>query len=413
VSAPRGWPDGWRAPAAIAATAVLARAAVALALLPPEGLRRLEPSVIAANINAHRGFVFEQYGTIYYALKEPAHIWLLALLTRATGGADLAVFALQALCGIAAALATGVLAYRLSEDAWHATLAAALVAVNPFLVYYDSLLIHPLSLDTTLFVVTLLVNLWAIEDPGRRSSAAVVAGALTGLAIWQRSPLLFTGAATWAVAVLAIPGERRRQLARGALWLLVAVAVIQPWLARNYLHLGRWVYTTDTAHIIWLGNNPLSNGTYSDAAGNRIFYRADPAFRATIEGASELEQTDRFLAATREFVLAHPAWAASLAARRVWALVWMPSNAGAEYQPWQVGLYTVAYLLLATAGVAGAVVFMRVSTGPARRRALLAVSSLLGLVAVHALTAVNTKHRVPFEVLLAVFAAFLIRRAVR
>jgi hypothetical protein len=409
----RGWPDGWRAVTAIAALAVIARVAVAVTLLPPAGLRRLEPSVIAANINAQRGFVFEQYGAIYYALKEPAHIWFLALLTRATGGADLAVFVVQALCGIAVALATGWLAHRLSDDARHATLAAALVAVNPFLVYYDSLLIHPLSLDTTLFVVTLLVNLRAIEDPARRWGTAVVAGAVTGLAIWQRSPLLFTGAATWGVASLAAPGARRRQLARAAVWLLVAVLVIQPWLARNYVHLGRWVYTTDTAHIIWLGNNALSNGTYSDAAGNRIFYRADPAFRATIEGASELEQTDRFLAATREFVLAHPAWAASLAVRRVWALLWMPSNAGAEYPAWQVGLYIVAYLMLVTAGVGGAVLFMRDGTGPARRRALLALSSLLGLVVVHALTAVNTKHRVPFEILLAVFAAFAIRRAVR
>jgi hypothetical protein len=173
------------------------------------------------------------------------------------------------------------------------------------------------------------------------------------------------------------------------------------------------VYTTDTAHIIWLGNNALSNGTYSDAQGHRIFYRADPAFRATIEGASELEQTDRFLAATREFVLAHPAWAASLAVRRVWALLWMPSNAGAEYEAWQIALYIVAYLMLVTAGVGGAVIFMRAGTGSARRRALLALSSLLGLVVVHALTAVNTKHRVPFEIMLAVFAAFAIRRAVR
>jgi hypothetical protein len=393
--------------------AVVARAAVAGLLLPADGMRREEPSVIAANINAGRGFVMQQYGTIYYALKEPAHIAFLALFTRLLGDRDLPLLALQALLGAAAAIAAAFLARRLTADATVGLVAGGLVALNPFLVYYDSLIVHPLSLDTCLFLITTAVNVRAVTAAGQTFTSAAVAGLVTGLALWQRSPLLFTGGTLWVASVAVTPRGHRRQLVRAAVFVVVALAVVQPWFARNYAHLGRWVYTTDTAHIIWLGNNPLSNGTYSDEHGQRIFYRADPAFRATIEGASELEQTDRFLAAVTTFVREQPARAASLVAGRVWAFGWFAPNAGAEYRPWQVRLYSVIYVGLLVLGGAGAVRFFRDADADRRREGLLVCASLLGLVAVHALTAINMKHRVPLEMMLSIFAAVPATAALR
>jgi len=402
-----------RALVGVALLAVSTRVAVLMALLPVTGLRRQEPSAIAANINAGLGFVYPQYGTMYYAFKEPGHVALLALLTRWFGDRDLPVLVLQWTCGLLLAVVVTILAQRLTGDGQAAVLAGALAAVNPLLVYYDSLIIHPLSLDMLLFAGTTAVNVWAAEDARRRWSRAALAGLITGIALWQRSLLVFGGVGLWAVAVLLARGARRRQLARATVWAFVAVALVVPWLVRNHAVTGRWLLTTDFAHIVWLGNNPLSNGTYSDATGDRVYYRAVPALRARIEGRPEVEQMEVFLDAVRTFVREHPASAASLVVRKAWAFVWFAPNVGAEYRGWQIALYVAWYVALLVLGMAGAVMVWRGSDVARRRRMILVGGTVLGLVALHAVTAINMKHRVPLEITLSVFAAAYVTSWIR
>jgi hypothetical protein len=71
----------------IVAMAILARALMVTVI---DGtLRHAEQSTIAANLNAGRGFVFEQYGAVYRAWKEPLYILMLAGVTRVVGTGDL------------------------------------------------------------------------------------------------------------------------------------------------------------------------------------------------------------------------------------------------------------------------------------------------------------------------------------
>ena len=396
---------------AIVASALAARLVVVLALLPARGLLRQEPSEIAANINAGLGFVYPQYGTMYYGLKEPGHIALLALITRWTGDRDLPILVLQWTCGAALAVLAAILTRRLTGSDRAGVLAGLLVALNPFLVYYDSLIVHSLTLDMLLFVVVAAVTLRAADDPARSWRSAILAGLVTGIALWQRSLLLFGGLGLWAVAIALARGARRRELQRAIVWTVVAVTLVVPWFARNHAVIGRWVFTTDFAHVLWLGNNPLSNGTYSDAIGARIYYRADPAFRARIEGHSEVEQMETFLGAVRAFVREHPAQEAGLIARKAVAFVWFAPNVGAEYRPWQTVLYIAWYIALLVVGVAGAVRLWRASGARVHRRMLLIGGMLLGIMALHAAVAINMKHRVPLEIVLAGFAGSYLARA--
>ena len=397
----------------ITAAALLARVIVLLALRPPAGLLRQEPSVIAANINAGFGFVYPQYGAMYYALKEPGHIALLAVLTRTFGDRDLPILILQWSCGVAVAILTAVFTRRLTGDATAGLVAGVLVATNPFLVYYDSLLVHSLSLDMLLFVATTAATIWAADDARRGWRRVVLAALITGLALWQRSLLFFGNVGTWGASILVAHGARRRQVGRALVWTAIALLLVVPWFARNRVVVGRWLFTSDFAHVLWLGNNPLSNGTYSDGDGERIYYRADPAFHARIDGKSEVEQMEVFLDAVGTFVREHPGQAASLVLRRVVAFVWFAPNIGAEYRQWQVGAYVVWYTALLVLGVAGAIRLWRGADATLRRRLTLLAGAVAGIVALHAVVAINMKHRVPLEIVLAGCAGAYLAGALR
>jgi hypothetical protein len=292
------------------------------------------------------------------------------------------------------------------------TVAGLLAAVNPFLAYYDTHFVHPLSLDSLLFVVTTASILAAIRD---RSSlrAGVVAGVVTAFALWQRATLLLAAGALAAAGLATAPAEDHKGRLRAAIiWLTVCTVLISPWLVRNYRLFGRLVLTTDSAHILWLGNNPWSNGTYSDAEGVRVFFRADPSFRRTIEGAPEIVQYERFLGEVRRFIIQEPWSYGWLTLSRLRAFFWFSTNAGVTYSPSQRLLYKTFFVLLLSLGLAGLLSVWKHGTADRRRDVILLAASITGIAIVHSLTAINLKHRVPLELALSIFAAHPVTRAV-
>ena len=64
-------------------------------------------------------------------------------------------------------------------------------------------------------------------------------------------------------------------------------------------------------------------------------------------------------------------------------------------------------------GIAGAATVWRGSDVARRRRMILVGGTVLGLVALHAVTAINMKHRVPLEITLSVFAAAYVTSWIR
>jgi hypothetical protein len=226
------------------------------------------------------------------------------------------------------------------------------------------------------------------------------------VALWLRGTLFVAGIAAWVAAVLTGTRRERWKISgHAAIWLMLAALVISPWLIRNYLLLGRPLFITDFPHQMWLGNNPLSNGTFSDMEGRRVFFLADPAFQAKIRGASELEQYDLFLGEVKRFISEHPAHFAALSARRFLAFFWFSPNAGVTYAAWQNILGRITYVLLLCLGTLGFLRFWRRSDHGKRRHAMIFLASILGLGLAHTLTVINMNHRVPLELGLAVFAA--------
>lgn len=385
---------------------ILAR--IALLMLLSDGLpdlRKLEPSIIAANINAGKGFVYEQYGAEYRAWKEPLYIGVLAWLTRCAENNDLAVIVFQSFFGILTAIGVMFLARHILGDTNKAALAGVIAAANPFLVYYDTQFIHPLSMDAFLFIAVIGAILFAAVNKTGSFLRTIIAGVVMGLAMWQRASLLAAGVVMW-IARIILGSERRRRIAiHGILWLCVSMIIISPWLIRNYKITNRFLVTTDFAHILWLGNNPSSNGTYSDELGRRVIIHASPELKAAMRGASEIGQYDIFMDEVRSFIKENPLRFSALALQRMRAFVWFSPNAGIEYTLRQGILYRGIYAGLLSLGLLGMWLFWQRASEEERRRFLVMTAAVLGIALTHAVTAINLKHRVPFELILSIFSA--------
>jgi hypothetical protein len=393
----------------VAAAAVAARVVAWLWATPGRALEPTEALVVAANLERGLGFVFVQYDAPYAAWKEPLWIALVALLRRLFGPGDGPVLALQWACGTGVALAVAALALRLLGSRRLALVAGVLAAVNPFLVHYDTRYAHPLSFDVLLFLLLVLAVGRATTEAS--AGGAAVAGFGCGLALWQRATLLGAAAGAWCAGALAAGrGDRARLVRLGLGSLALAAVLVAPWIARNQVVVGRPLLTSDFAHILWLGNNPLSNGTYGDAGGIRVFDVAPQPFRRTVIGQPEMVQHDVFLDGFRRFVREEPLSYLRLAFARVQGFFWYPPAAGVRHTGWRVTLYRVAYETLLVAGLLGLALRLRRGGREAARTAAPLLGAVLGLAAVHALSALDLKHRVPFEMALCVFAPELLRR---
>jgi hypothetical protein len=69
--------------------------------------------------------------------------------------------------------------------------------------------------------------------------------------------------------------------------------------------------------------------------------------------------------------------------------------------------------VLLALGMAGAWYLWRLGDPARRRRLALVGGAMLGIIALHAMVAINMKHRVPLEIVLSVCAGFYVARAWR
>jgi hypothetical protein len=158
-------------------------------------------------------------------------------LAATVGLTEIDMRAVQVLCGIATVAVVGWLAWRVTRDAWVATLSAILVAAAPFHVLY-SRIARPYAITTLLAVVT-LAAVWRWRGKRGRGLAAAIC-AMAALSAWLH-PLsaLFPAFALVFVAILdlrAQPAQRARLLRSSLLLGACAAASMALILAWPLLH---------------------------------------------------------------------------------------------------------------------------------------------------------------------------------
>jgi|GEM_PF-1743896 len=255
-----------------------------------------------------------------------------AFLALVTGGERnfLSIAAAQSAVGVV----TVWCAYHLAR-LWFSVpagwLAAVGTALYPYFVVHDTALQETGLYTATVALATLALALVPVSSHPLRQ--ALLAGGLTGVAILVRPSLvpiapLALGWLWWSCQSTS-PG-RRWPVVGG--YVLALLLVLLPWLARNWLVVGRPALTTRLGHSLWIGNNPQTFTHYPvesiDRSTAAAWAAMTPTELAEVERATrrETDLDDWFRARAWAYIRSHPGATVRGACRKLGAAFWWRLN---------------------------------------------------------------------------------------
>jgi 4-amino-4-deoxy-L-arabinose transferase-like glycosyltransferase len=324
-------------------------------------------------------FFDERFGQDVYAYRTPGYPIFLAV-----AGASLrAARVVQAFVDTSTVLAVYVLARRwLSER--HALVAAGLIAVNPFLVYFSGLL-----LSESLFTSLLVWGVAGLAHAGGRAWASVAGVACLAVATTVRPSALPLVILMSAIAPGVVPVARARTALAG---ICLLGFLLGPWAARNQNILGRAVLTTTNGGItLYDGFNPTATG-----ASDQSFVAQMPELREM----DEVQRSDYLEDLGWRFIRERPADAVLLGVKKL-ARTWSPVPLSAEFGQPAYRLVALAYAVPFYALVLLGLVRSDLSRGAM----LFLFGPAIYFSVVHVMSVGSLRYRIPVEPILAVIAA--------
>jgi hypothetical protein len=355
-----------------------------------------EYETLARNIAAGNGYVIYRFGHLTLAFGDGnLYSFLAGDLYTVIGNSSVALAVVQA---VLAALAVPVI-FAVGEHALGAPIAAlgaVLAALHPGLLAY-TLKLHPLGLDVLLLA---LVVYWSIRQRWTRANT-LQTGLTLGLNLMTRPTFFLAGLAGLSVRWLA----RRASLPQMIAVIVIASAIGTPWIARNWLFVGRPLLMSTSLEDVWKGNNPMSSGSGFLAPGKDVFDAAPIELRNRMWHSDELQLNDVFARETVSFIHDQPEQFATLFVRKFAYFWWLPEQAGLLYPRSWLAAYQVYAVLINTFAVIGAIAILRFGHDEARY--LLATLAAIGLTlaVIHALAYVEGRHRWGIEPLLLLLTA--------
>lgn len=358
---------------------------------------------------------------------------LYPILLLVTGGETCCIGVLHLLLAVVMVVATGLAAKRFAEidasNSWAPRLmAAGIVAIDPLLVLYSG---QPMT--ETLCSCLSAVLLWVMSANAAESvrftsgygwiSRSILIGALWGLCLLAR-PTYAAAFALWLAGSVVIPGAYPRtwsdRLRTGLLTGVTALAVLSPWMIRNWRVLEQPIATTTHGgYTLWLANNPVY---YSEVVeGTDAAWGGDSLNRWQIETNQDMNKQqirgevaqDRWQGdKARNFIRQNPGRfmrACLYRATRFWS-IW-PGRPGESGLP-MVVLWSIAggYAALWFTGLVAITQAIQHRRWPM----LLATGSLiLGFFVVHLVYWTDARMRAPIMPAIAVLVATEISRSRR
>ncbi|MEA2162224.1 MAG: hypothetical protein QOK37_351 [Thermoanaerobaculia bacterium] len=356
-----------------------------------------ETEQISTNLIEHHEFAYqpEHDSLVYRAYTEPLHPLIGAAVYLLTGHSRTALVLLQLvvaaitvwLIGWVAILATG----RIDAG----IVAALLMAIHPGFIRYSCIL-HPLVFDTFFFVAAGGAFIRYRQVPSLRRG--VFAAFVIGLGVLTRPTILL-----FFLPLLWITWRSRdtmpSRFARSAAVAGVALALIAPWTIRNAVVLHGFVLTrSGTGFVFWLGNNPWTSGSATDAGGHSIKRLASPQFQKRILAAGELERNRIFMQEARDYIRRDPFAAVIRVVKRLGYFWWFSPQWGRLYPPAAKLVYITWWTILLLLWAIGAAVSRKVDVW-----ILSAMGFLISLG--QSLYYVDGRHRLAIEPLLLPMAA--------
>jgi hypothetical protein len=328
----------------------------------------------------------------FLATRMPLYPAALSLLVELPSGVIVARVLHWVLGATAAALTASLANALLGRRVGVA--AGLVVAFDPFLVFFSSLLLTETAF--ILVLVGLMWTLWPLHDPRRDAIPRwLLAGLLASFAVYVRESSLGLVVVLLCFVVLCRRLDLRAVLGAACACALV-LATLFPWAARNKQILGESCWLTTRAGIsLYDGVGPQATGA-SDL-GN---VKQMPA----VVGLSEAEWNRFFLTEAVEAIRTDPLRILRLAGIKV-ARMWNPVPNAQDYKSplvrvvagaWSVSLY----LLSAT----GAIILCSSPPRGNRKLALFLLIPAVYLTALHSLFVGSVRYRLGAVPMLAVLA---------
>jgi hypothetical protein len=277
-------------------------------------------------IRAGGPYEISSWGVPHFSVRTPGYPLFLAATQTLFGERTLPARLLQAAIGaacvwIVARLVDRVAPKRAMRGGWSvATVAAALVAVEPYTVLNSAFLLsEAVFLPLMLLALWGLAELWSTQASALGSrlrfvAIAVVTGSAVGASIMVKPSWALFPPLALAVWLAAARGQRLAAVCGGLLIALGASALMAPWWIRNAEVYGRFIPTA-----LWAGAS-LYDGLNPEATGaSNMDFLNTPEMQPMDE---EL-QDKLLLARARSFAVSHPERVLVLAAQKA-ARYWSP-----------------------------------------------------------------------------------------
>jgi len=314
-------------------------------------------------------------------------------------GADVAVVPIRFAQSILLVIQSTLIAFtarRIFGKTTIAYVAASLIGLYPFFLFYQGLLLSETLFDTLLLAGIATLYWW--RDRGLRIDLSLVitclcfaAATLTKATLTILPPLLIAATA-WAA------GARIQRM----LVILVAAsclygAFLSPWWIRNANLLGTFVlFTTSSAANLYIGNNPHNPDAGIDWATD-----VEPDVVARIYALpNEVDRQRAFGQAAGEYIAKNPS-AFFHAAGKKFIRFWNPVPNASEFR---TGLYSII-----SAASFGPVLLLALICAVRWRRQWRLLAPLYLLIGyftlVHVITIASLRYRLPIEPILILLAA--------
>lgn len=345
---------------------------------------------MAESLRDGNGLV-DEFG--FRATRMPLYPALLAPFTDAEYGALLAKI-WQWIVGALAAVLAGALAFRLigNSAAWFAGL---LVAFDPFLIFFSSLLL------TETLTLTAWLALWLVLAPHLDSKNSsldwprwILIGVIAAFCVYTREASL--GLVVLALLMLVAIRNDRLCTVLGALgaFAIVTIALL-PWALRNSNEIGDLTWLTTRGGVsLYDGVRPGATGA-SDLVGIQD--------TREVRALGEVEWNRHFRDAAWSAVQDDPARIAQLALIKL-ARTWNPVPNVETYQNASIRVISALWIIpLFTFALVGAII--RLVQGGGWRTVLFLLVPALYISVLHSLFVGSVRYRLPAMPMLAVLAA--------
>jgi 4-amino-4-deoxy-L-arabinose transferase-like glycosyltransferase len=355
---------------------------------------------LARNLVHGQGLAFldSRFNDTVRAFRTPGYPLMLA----ACGGNVRAIRIVQALLDTSTVLAIYLLASCFMSGRAGPLIAAVVVAFNPYLIYFSGLI-----LSETLFAAMLA---WAMLLLARGSLSPsrcqwILGGFVLGLSVLVRPSAVALPVLLGLLSVFLnrtiLPSYQEDarphsawRLPPGLMMVILTVLCLLPWVIRNRVVLGRWIWLdTNSGFTLYDGYNPDATG-----GSDQSFIDRQPELQVL----GEVQRDEYLSQEATAYARAHPRRVLELIGAKL-GRTWSPVPLSQEYGRPGLRMIALAYSLPFDA----LVLFGLFRGQLARSAKLFLLAPAIYFTIVHALTVGSLRYRIPAEPPLAVLVAGL------